>query len=911
MNIQEKPIGHLASLLQSGPKPIIFLGAGASIKSGIPSTEEFIDIAAKWSFAKENGWPPEDLRIRRSDWLPWLEQKAWFDSSKPHSYNYPFVVDNLLQPREARKEFFLKILKPEIPPSLGYQKLAELIGYKAFDTILTTNFDSLVAEACGTTPKVHHITEIKNSSDLVKFSTSPVHAQLIHLHGDIENYTDKNLIEEVESLDQRFVEALTPIMRDHPIIIVGYRGAEKSIMEHLFIDSCSKTDNYKHGIYWCILENEEIDNLSEYVKTFATQIGHNFQLVKIAGFDELISNGLWQSYSYTQSNLNANTTSAIAGIPPIHDLLPVSGATMTDFDTVLLKTRIIQYCNALRITIPPNVSEVWLARAQLERDLIVDNEGVTVPTFAGYLLFAKEPDKHIKNISIEVEIEKNQAWLDYIFKNSNDTASEFDIVTQHEVKGNLWEQLDQVNEIVSQFNKPFRLKGEVSDTVYPYPPIALKELLVNALVHRDYTITENIKLKVSPNCIEILNPGGLTSDVKIALGDETIQEKIKKGKKGIKGYRNPVLADFFYSSGAMDKAGSGLADVYEMVEGVGGKVTFGPIENNTFFSAKIYPRTEAVDAITKTAAPKTHITSTFISNVLELSSISEKVWIGQTEHSSPGGIWEAYSTEWIPPFIIHNKSIITFADLSDNKNALYFCVDQGTVEAFSIDEFNSNQDMERVFVRLMNVNLYRHMDCLGLVVDKEKKRAYFPKLNDENNRTVSYQARVKSATRTVAKRIIKKATNEVLYWEHKSFYFSIEKFDTKWALIILPGYVFSVNGERWLVNHTKITKLATKRSAIDYNQHVVNDLTFWVWVLSEGAKSNFNFKAFKGVEKEIITNNTITASVHLTQAKQIDFNPLEEEIELYQEDDQEIIEEEIARMAEEEMIRKSDSDTHE
>ena len=44
----------------------------------------------------------------------------------------------------------------------------------------------------------------------------------------------------------------------------------------------------------------------------------------------------------------------------------------------------------------------------------------------------------------------------------------------------LWEQFEQITQFVGTFNRPFRLKGEVSETVVPYPPLALKELIVNA-----------------------------------------------------------------------------------------------------------------------------------------------------------------------------------------------------------------------------------------------------------------------------------------------------------------------------------------------------------------------------------------------------------------------------------------------
>ena len=87
------------------------------------------------------------------------------------------------------------------------------------------------------------------------------------------------------------------------------------------------------------------------------------------------------------------------------------------------------------------------------------------------------------------------------------------------------------------------------------------------------------------------------------LEDETIQQVIGDGVRSLKGYRNPVVADFFFSAGAMDKAGSGLPDVVQESANNLNVVAFGPNEDNTSFVAEIRCRPEAllVDQDTKTA----------------------------------------------------------------------------------------------------------------------------------------------------------------------------------------------------------------------------------------------------------------------------------------------------------------------
>lgn len=64
-------------------------------------------------------------------------------------------------------------------------------------------------------------------------------------------------------------------------------------------------------------------------------------------------------------------------------------------------------------------------------------------------------------------------------------------------------------------------------------PVVFEELLVNALVHRDYFITAPIRLFIFDNRIEIISPGNLPNNLTV--------EKIRSGNSNI---RNPILVSF-------------------------------------------------------------------------------------------------------------------------------------------------------------------------------------------------------------------------------------------------------------------------------------------------------------------------------------------------------------------------------
>ena len=65
------------------------------------------------------------------------------------------------------------------------------------------------------------------------------------------------------------------------------------------------------------------------------------------------------------------------------------------------------------------------------------------------------------------------------------------------------------------------------------PPVALEELLVNALVHRDYLVSAPVRIFVFDDRIEIVSPGTLPNSLTV--------EKIRAGNSNL---RNPILASF-------------------------------------------------------------------------------------------------------------------------------------------------------------------------------------------------------------------------------------------------------------------------------------------------------------------------------------------------------------------------------
>ncbi|MDE0004752.1 MAG: SIR2 family protein, partial [Rhodospirillaceae bacterium] len=264
---------------------------GPRLHPASPQQRQPSKKVARWAWCKEHGRHPDDLAIRKSDYWPWLTSQPWYRDDVQLAELYPDAIANLLAVKSDRRHFFEKLINPGIPPSKGYAALTHILHQGWISTVLTTNFDRCLDHAAILNNKPHRLVSINTPDDYVMFSSVPHDPQIVFLHGSVKHYADKNLTAEVQTLDPALVSRLAPLLRDHPTIVVGYRGAEASVMNDLFMAQAT-SGGFLHGIYWCILDTEDDGALSPLVSELAEAIGSNFQLVPTAGFDALFESDL-------------------------------------------------------------------------------------------------------------------------------------------------------------------------------------------------------------------------------------------------------------------------------------------------------------------------------------------------------------------------------------------------------------------------------------------------------------------------------------------------------------------------------------------------------------------------------------------------------------------------------------------
>ena len=105
--------------------------------------------------------------------------------------------------------------------------------------------------------------------------------------------------------------------------------------------------------------------------------------------------------------------------------------------------------------------------------------------------------------------------------------------------------------LISQMKVAFEITGITTQRteILEYPIPAIRELILNCLIHRDYLSPIDVQIKVFDNNIAFYNPGKL-------YGDLTVEDLQTDNYQAAT--RNKLIAEAFYLTGDIEKYGSGF-----------------------------------------------------------------------------------------------------------------------------------------------------------------------------------------------------------------------------------------------------------------------------------------------------------------------------------------------------------------
>ena len=153
------------------------------------------------------------------------------------------------------------------------------------------------------------------------------------------------------------------------------------------------------------------------------------------------------------------------------------------------------------------------------------------------------------------------------------------MVDQLEISGTLE---SQVKTCIEKFNAINIFKMKMNENLREkqipmWPPVAIREILLNALLHRDYSSNTPIRFYVFLDRIEIQNAGALYGE----LNASNFREQ--------QSYRNPVLAEYLKTIGLVNKFGYGIANAERELKSNGNEpLKLGPIDGG--FLSVVYAK---------------------------------------------------------------------------------------------------------------------------------------------------------------------------------------------------------------------------------------------------------------------------------------------------------------------------------
>ena len=192
------------------------------------------------------------------------------------------------------------------------------------------------------------------------------------------------------------------------------------------------------------------------------------------------------------------------------------------------------------------------------------------PTHAGILFFGKYPQRFFQNAQLRV----------VRFKGTSVTHP---VIDRLDCSGALWEMVDAAEEFIRKNIRLLSLRTSKSfqrDDKFEYPLEALREAIINALIHRNYQKHSDVRVFIFDNRVEIINPGAFPEGVS---PDAPVHEPV-----------NPILSQFMYDVGFIERYGSGIKMMHRLCREWGNKeprYELHPLETKVIFDSPIQETT--------------------------------------------------------------------------------------------------------------------------------------------------------------------------------------------------------------------------------------------------------------------------------------------------------------------------------
>lgn len=286
-NIQLEYDAFLRSFKRNVDVPHSFLlGAGASISSGVQSAYDCIWEWKKDIYLSKNinsaefykNYKNESVRKSIQNWLDNQGKYPLLDSAE----EYSFYAEKAYPIADDRRKYFFSLIENK-EPYIGYKLLCLLSEHNIVKSVWTTNFDGLIVRSA----HQNRLTPIEitlDNSNRIYRNQSNKELLTIALHGDYKFSTLKNTEKELDNQDETFKEQFSNYHIDKNLIVIGYSGRDKSLMDAISLAFSKKGSG---RLYWCGFGDQINEEISELILKIR-ESGREAYYISTDGFDKTL-----------------------------------------------------------------------------------------------------------------------------------------------------------------------------------------------------------------------------------------------------------------------------------------------------------------------------------------------------------------------------------------------------------------------------------------------------------------------------------------------------------------------------------------------------------------------------------------------------------------------------------------------
>jgi ATP-dependent DNA helicase RecG len=177
-------------------------------------------------------------------------------------------------------------------------------------------------------------------------------------------------------------------------------------------------------------------------------------------------------------------------------------------------------------------------------EILVEITGQRFISLAGALFFARETGKWVKNSGVQLVRFKG-----------NDITDQ--MIDHKDLEGNLPDIIDKSVDFVNIHNQVGeKFEGIRRIDLNDYNQRVIRELIVNAFAHRDWSLQEaKVRIYIFDDFLEVRSPGKIPNTL-----------TLERMKLGISYYRNPLVMQMLVDYGYADKIGRGIMSIIKYHE---------------------------------------------------------------------------------------------------------------------------------------------------------------------------------------------------------------------------------------------------------------------------------------------------------------------------------------------------------